>query len=82
MKAPGEAEAAAAALNACGLVDAVQSPDGDALLFGARMLFHTLKLAVSDIRLSYAPSAPRLTGLTDSDEMFRNTTFQDSSMMV
>ncbi len=46
LEAPGEAEAAAAALDAGGYADAVQSPDGDALLFGARTLFHTLKLSV------------------------------------
>ncbi len=44
--APGEAEATAAALEAAGHVDAVGTPDGDALLFGARTLFHTLKLQV------------------------------------
>ena len=47
MDAPSEAEASAAALNAAGHVDAVATPDGDALLFGARTLFHTLKLQVS-----------------------------------
>lgn len=46
MTAPGEAEAAAAALNAAGHVDAVGTPDGDALLFGATHIFHTLKLMV------------------------------------
>ena len=35
----GEAEAAAAALNAAGLADAVLSFDSDALLFGATVLF-------------------------------------------
>lgn len=49
MQAPGEAEAAAAALNAAGHVDAVQSSDADSLLFGARSLFHTLKLVVRAI---------------------------------
>lgn len=48
MTAPGEAEAAAAALNAAGHVDAVGTPDGDALLFGATHIFHTLKLMTSN----------------------------------
>jgi 5'-3' exonuclease len=44
--APGEAEAAAAALAAAGAVDAVASPDGDTLLYGAETLLHTLRLSV------------------------------------
>ena len=47
LTAPGEAEAAAGALNAAGHVDAAGTPDGDVLLFGATEVFHTLKLLVS-----------------------------------
>ena len=45
LQAPGEAEAFAAALNEAGLVDAVLSPDGDALTVGARTLFRSLTLS-------------------------------------
>lgn len=44
--APGEAEATAAALNAAGHVDAVATPDGDALVFGACTVYPTAKLLV------------------------------------
>jgi hypothetical protein len=44
--APGEAEAAAVALQRLGCVDAVASPDADALVYGAEALLHTLKLQV------------------------------------
>ena len=46
MRAPGEAEATCAALNTAGLVHAVATSDGDALLFGAERVYHTLKLKV------------------------------------
>lgn len=63
LTAPGEAEAAAAALNAAGHVDAAGTPDGDVLLYGATEVFHTLKLLVSelpDCRMStLLPSCPR-----------------------
>ena len=36
-----------AALNSAGHADACATNDGDALLFGAETLFHTLKLSVS-----------------------------------
>jgi len=42
--APGEAEATCAALDAAGLVDGCATADADALLFGARCVFCTLKL--------------------------------------
>lgn len=44
----GEAEALCAALNACGLVHAVLGPDVDALLFGATMVYKTLKLQAAN----------------------------------
>ena len=50
--APGEAEAACAALNARGLVDACATGDGDALLFGATTVFKTLKLYADTPELS------------------------------
>lgn len=46
IQAPGEAEATAAALNAGGHADAVATPDGDALLFGARIVYKTIHLSV------------------------------------
>lgn len=52
--APGEAEATAAALNAAGHVDAVATPDGDALVFGARTVYPTAKL------LAGSPAESRL----------------------
>lgn len=45
-RAPGEAEATAAALNLAGNVDAVASRDGDALLFGAQTVLKEAKLHV------------------------------------
>ena len=44
--APEEAEATMAALEQAGLVDACATSDGDALVFGASIVFHTLKLQV------------------------------------
>lgn len=44
--APGEAEATCAALDAAGLADACATADADALLFGARCVFSTLRLTV------------------------------------
>ncbi len=44
VQAAGEAEATCAVLNATGLVDAVQSKDGDSLLFGASTVYKTLRL--------------------------------------
>ncbi len=44
VEAPGEAEATCAAMNAAGLVDGCATSDGDALLFGARVQFKTIKL--------------------------------------
>lgn len=46
VQAPGEAEAAAAALNTVGLADAVASQDSDALLFGAEEVLHGLRITV------------------------------------
>ncbi|KAK9813940.1 hypothetical protein WJX73_005755 [Symbiochloris irregularis] len=42
--APGEAEALMAALEVAGLVDACATSDGDALVFGATHIYHTLRL--------------------------------------
>ena len=42
----GEAEAAAAALNAAGHTDAVLTPDGDALIFGARTVYRDFHVTV------------------------------------
>ena len=50
LQAPGEAEAFAAALNRLGAVDAVLSPDGDALTFGARVLLRNVHLTRADLR--------------------------------
>jgi len=50
LQAPGEAEAFAAALNRCGACDAVLSPDGDALTFGARVLLRNVHLSRADLR--------------------------------
>lgn len=47
LQAPGEAEAMCAALDRAGHVDACATSDGDALLFGAQTLFHTMKPVVS-----------------------------------
>ncbi|KAL6753192.1 hypothetical protein V8C86DRAFT_3140226 [Haematococcus lacustris] len=47
VQAPGEAEAMCAALNAAGLVDAVQTKDVDALLFGATTVYRSLHLQVT-----------------------------------
>ncbi|KAK9866620.1 hypothetical protein WJX84_011606 [Apatococcus fuscideae] len=44
VQAPGEAEATCAALNEAGLADAVASRDGDALVFGATCVYHSLRL--------------------------------------
>jgi 5'-3' exonuclease len=44
--APGEAEAMCAALNRRGHVDGVATSDVDALLFGAEVVYRTLKLQV------------------------------------
>ncbi|KAK9836481.1 hypothetical protein WJX74_001392 [Apatococcus lobatus] len=44
VEAPGEAEATCAALNEAGLADAVASRDGDALVFGATCVYHSLRL--------------------------------------
>ena len=49
--APGEAEATCAALNRAGHVHGCATNDGDALLFGAETLFHTLKLVVGPLCL-------------------------------
>ncbi len=46
LRGPGEAEAMCAALNSAGHVDACTTNDGDALLFGAETLFHTLRIVV------------------------------------
>lgn len=46
MRAPGEAEATAAALNLAGNVDAVASRDGDTLLFGAQTVLKEARLYV------------------------------------
>lgn len=48
VKAPGEAEATCAALNALGIVDACASSDGDALLFGAKVQFKAIRLLAED----------------------------------
>ena len=50
VQAPGEAEAMCAALTSAGHADACATTDGDALLFGAPVLFHTLKLGVCSLR--------------------------------
>lgn len=47
VRAPGEAEALCAALDAAGLVHACHTADGDALLFAARTVYRTLSLLVS-----------------------------------
>ena len=47
ISAPEEAEALMAALEMAGLVDACATGDGDALVFGAMQVYHTLKLQVS-----------------------------------
>jgi flap endonuclease GEN len=47
LQAPGEAEAACAALCTAGAVHAVLSFDGDTLLFGAGTVFRTLKLSAA-----------------------------------
>lgn len=47
VRAPGEAEATAAALNAAGTVDGVVTRDGDAFLFGSRTVFPKCNLLVS-----------------------------------
>ncbi len=44
--APGEAEAMCAALDAAGYADGCATADADALLFGARAVFCTLRLSV------------------------------------
>lgn len=46
MQAPGEGEALCAVLNAEQLVDAVQSVDVDALVFGAETVYKALELQV------------------------------------
>lgn len=56
MKAPGEAEAACAALSRAGHVDGCVTLDGDALLFGAEVVYQTLKLEVLPVVLSVPPS--------------------------
>ncbi|KAK4997284.1 hypothetical protein LTR66_003259, partial [Elasticomyces elasticus] len=43
-QAPGEAEAECARMQACGVVDAVWSDDGDTLMFGAQTLIKTCKV--------------------------------------
>ncbi|EFN56935.1 hypothetical protein CHLNCDRAFT_143468 [Chlorella variabilis] len=48
--APGEAEAVCAALSAAGCCDACATPDGDALLYGAESLLHTVKLQTGQPR--------------------------------
>ncbi len=47
--APGEAEATCAALDAAGLVDGCATADADALLFGARCVFCTLRLTARPV---------------------------------
>ncbi len=44
VEAPGEAEATCAALCAAGLVKAVATSDGDALLYGAERVYQVIKL--------------------------------------
>eukprot|EP00887_Chlorella_sp_A99_P003372 scaffold7.g3372.t1 len=50
IQAPGEAEAACAALQAAGAVDACASFDSDTLLYGAETVYHTLKLSTNDLK--------------------------------
>ena len=44
VEAPGEAEATCAALCSAGLVHAVATSDGDALLYGAERVYQVIKL--------------------------------------
>ena len=53
VKAPGEAEAVCAALDAAGLVQGVATKDSDALVMGAHTVYHTVELHV---RCTTAPS--------------------------
>lgn len=46
-KAPGEAEALCAQLCAVGAVGAVHSADSDALVYGAKRLYRTLKVTTA-----------------------------------
>ena len=48
VEAPGEAEATCAALCAAGLVKAVATSDGDALLYGAERVYQVIKLKARD----------------------------------
>eukprot|EP00884_Botryococcus_braunii_P004061 jgi/Botrbrau1/13656/Bobra.0292s0006.1 len=50
IRAPGEAEAVCAALNQAGYVDGCVTLDGDALLFGAELVYQTLKLEPDRVR--------------------------------
>ena len=50
VEAPGEAEATCAALCAAGLVKAVATSDGDALLYGAERVYQVIKLKARDRR--------------------------------
>ncbi|KAK9839698.1 hypothetical protein WJX81_006968 [Elliptochloris bilobata] len=66
--APGEAEATCAALDAAGLADACATADADALLFGARCVFSTLRLTAaapreSEVERADMPAVRRLLGL-------------------
>ncbi len=63
IQAPGEAEATAAALNAAGHADAVATPDGDALLFGARIVYKTIHLSVRLDCLAFSSLEPHRTVL-------------------
>lgn len=64
----GEAEGTAAALNALGLVDAVATSDGDAFLYGAKIVYRGLSsesLAIEGALKKYEPSQHEVFGLND-----------------
>jgi flap endonuclease GEN len=58
VQAPGEAEAMCAALDRAGHVHACATSDGDALLFGARTQFHTMKPVVPPLCFSFLHALP------------------------
>lgn len=51
VQAPGEAEAVCGALNEAGIVDAVATVDGDALLFGASVVYKELSLCFQNPKM-------------------------------
>ena len=63
VQAPGEAEATCGALNAAGLVDGVATVDGDALLFGASVVYKELGLSTSQPKACSLARSGCATGL-------------------